>query len=329
MKRIVFYAAILFLALMAISCENTVSIMAPASEQKDEYVLNCVFNANLYNQVVTITKSYFSDVSDPYTNTNDPFVSGAKITMYYKDLKFEFQENKKPRSDTSRYKTPQSYYLARTTPFKGGDSVSIVATLANGIVLKSAVRVPVNPVTVKNITYLTTSRTTTTGRNIFVTWNLDANQSKMYYPKFVINYQKRVNGVLQPTEYQKEIPSNYVFDGKNWNPYYWGLMRHNDISFDFDAVDSALVSICPDFGQRINYKITSATIKLMVIDEYIASYYSTNNGYMDDVTIRVDEPDYSNVSGAHGIFGCLITYNTTVYVEREYVNQLGFYVDPI
>jgi hypothetical protein len=326
MKKIIFYVFSLAVSLVTISCEDSVNITVPVSEHKEQYVLNCVINASSFDQYVTITKTYNMDGT---TNVSDPFVSNAKVNLVYKGYAFQFTEKQMPREDTAKYGQVRNYYSVSTLTFKPGDSLSIDATLPNGIVLNSSIRLPLKPSITKNFTVINTSRTTASGSSIGFYWSEDANKTNMFSPRLFINYQKFENGVLADKVYQIEAPAHYLKNGTEYTAYYHPLMKHYSAIYDFEAIDSAIEKICSVYEQRQNYKIINATFKLLVINETLAAYYASTNAYADNVTVKLDEGEYSNIFNGLGIFGGFITVDNTIYFEREYLNQKNFYVDPI
>jgi hypothetical protein len=56
--------------------------------------------------------------------------------------------------------------------------------------------------------------------------------------------------------------------------------------------------------------ILRAVFVLTQIDDVLYSYYYINNGPIDQSTIRVDQPDYTNIANGFGVFGC--TTSTTM-----------------
>ena len=56
-----------------------------------------------------------------------------------------------------------------------------------------------------------------------------------------------------------------------------------------------------------------ALVVLTQVDEDLYAYSKRVNGFEDPFSIRTDLPDYSNISGGHGIFGALV--EDSVFVE--------------
>ncbi len=57
--------------------------------------------------------------------------------------------------------------------------------------------------------------------------------------------------------------------------------------------------------------LLQATFVLTQIDDALYSYYYFNNGPIDESTIRLDQPDYTNITNGFGVFGCTISTTMT------------------
>ena len=72
------------------------------------------------------------------------------------------------------------------------------------------------------------------------------------------------------------------------------------------------------------FKVGYPSFELITLEGNLANYYSISNGYLDDVSIRLDEGEYSNIKGGLGIFGAS-NYNKTTYTfDEDYVLSFGY-----
>jgi hypothetical protein len=117
----------------------------------------------------------------------------------------------------------------------------------------------------------------------------------------------------------------------------------------FDAVDTSLFFITyPDFQYttapafeikysgrsyeimlaKIVYRYTTAVkwrnvvFEVYQIGEPLENYSSVVNGFKDELSLRADEPDYSNISGGFGLFGAY----TVTEIARPF--PAGFFYNP-
>lgn len=58
-------------------------------------------------------------------------------------------------------------------------------------------------------------------------------------------------------------------------------------------------------------------LNLKQFDSELFSYYSVTNNFPGATTLRLDEPDYTNVSGGYGIFGNITNYTRSYYVPPD------------
>lgn len=70
---------------------------------------------------------------------------------------------------------------------------------------------------------------------------------------------------------------------------------------------------------RLNAEFPTGTLRyakalfvLTQMDDALYAYYSITHGFPNSVTIRLDEPDYSNVQGGLGIFGMSTEHTTSI-----------------
>jgi hypothetical protein len=52
-------------------------------------------------------------------------------------------------------------------------------------------------------------------------------------------------------------------------------------------------------------KFSRAVFYLIQFDRPLWSYWNASNGFHDRYTIRVDDPDYTNITGGVGVFGSM------------------------
>jgi len=53
-------------------------------------------------------------------------------------------------------------------------------------------------------------------------------------------------------------------------------------------------------------------VEVIQTDEHLYKYYSVVNGFQDQYSIRVDQPNYTNIQGGLGVFGSFVSDTTVV-----------------
>ena len=66
------------------------------------------------------------------------------------------------------------------------------------------------------------------------------------------------------------------------------------------------------------------TLELIIYDEYLSNYYSSIQQGLDGFTVKLDNPDYSNIKGGLGIFGSYIKKDYTIGFKPSFLQSVGF-----
>ncbi|MEX0602858.1 MAG: hypothetical protein WD295_05925, partial [Bacteroidota bacterium] len=65
-----------------------------------------------------------------------------------------------------------------------------------------------------------------------------------------------------------------------------------------------------------NVRMTRIRVELVQVEPALYSYYNIVNGFRDDVSMRSDDPDYTNIRGGLGVFGAM-TRQEVVYAISD------------
>lgn len=322
MKNIIALILISFTTVLLTNCDDNVN---PKTNFKEQYVLNCVLSVDTNYQVATISHSYDVDGYDPNTNKIDPFIKGAKVKVFYRDSIFVFRDTSIARSSDSKYSSPLNFYYTRNLKPSSYSQLRIEATLPNGKVLKAKTES-----FFLNILYFakTVDRYPPISSNkITFSWdkiNGDNFESTIYFaPELAIVYQKNENGNWN--RYYKKVPIRYMENNPDKPPIYPEIsVGSNSISFDTLAIGIALKEISKDDPQKKNYKIEKALFRLLVLDKNLAAYYSMQKTFLDEFSVRVNQPDFTNIEGGLGVFGIYAIKKSEIQIDASYINKFGY-----
>ncbi len=306
------------------SCDDEVS---PKAELKSIYSLNCVIRNDSTVQIATISRSYDVDGYDPMTNSVDPFIKGAKISLtYFAEQKtYLFKDTVIQRAQDSRYKTPLNFYSLKGFKPERDSKVTIEAVLPNGKVLKAESKVyNLSPYLINTISY--TLPKGIQGRNLNFSWSAlkTAEESVFYYvPELYISYSKIQNG--KAIKMIKKVPYLvYNQDGSEYSLYPSIQTNNTNINFDTFYVRKALLEIGADDPNKSNYIIDKAYFRLFVLDRNLAIYYAAQKTFLDEFSVRVTQPEFSNINGGLGIFGTLSSVERAIPIDARYINSFGY-----
>ena len=326
MKKILLPLSFLLIIIAIMSCDDNVN---PKTEFKEVYALNCIIRGYTTLQLATITNSYDVDGFDPLTNTNDPFIKGAKIKLYYQATKqtFTFRDTSVAREAGSRYSTPMSYYYLKNFRPPYESSISIEATLPNGKILTAnAMVLFVSPYVIEKKDY-TIPNPNFGGKYLNFTWSPivpSTRDEKVYYvPELIIKYAKTGSGGT--TELQKKVPFYYINTRDGEVPLYPSIASNfTSASFDTSIIRRSLEEISDGDPNKGNYIIHKATFRLLIADKNLAVYYAAQKTFLDEFSVRVTQPEFTNINGGLGIFGTLNSSQIDVKIDGDYIRKLGY-----
>ena len=325
MKKVILFLFLTASIVAIISCDDQVN---PKTDFKDVYALNCVIRGDTSLQVATITRSYNVDGFDPLTNSNDPFIKGAKIKLNFDDTgeTFLFRDTSLIRPEGSRYTTPMSYYYIKNFKPFYSRPISIEAVLPNGKVLTAKS----NTLYISRYAIVDKSYTipiVNIGKSIIFSWSAITQSIKdvqvYYVPELVISYAKIQNGVQ--VELQKKVPLYYIAGENGGYPIYPSIQ--GDIAsaiFDTLAIGRSLTEISANDPNKQNYIIHKAIFRLLITDKNLAVYYAAQKTFLDEFSVRVTQPEFTNINGGLGIFGTLNSTQIDVPIKPNYIKTFGY-----
>jgi hypothetical protein len=298
--------------LISFSCQDSFNPKAPFKEQ---YVLNCIIRGDSASQIAILGKTYDISGFDPNSNNVDPSISGAQLYLKWKGKLYQLRDSSLARTDTSRYKGPIKFYYTRAFAPASNDSVEIIAIPAPGVLLSSKTKVPYRVLFGNSPWYIK-------GDEIALDIRWTANDLDVFYlPRMKIIYQKR--NEIPLVTHSFEVPLDYSFTNGVETPVYPGLSPAAGIEFVRTNIDKAMLQVS-NGDIRSNYKFLRIDLELLIFDQFLAGYISTTNGFLDNLSIRLDEPNYTNINGGLGIFGAY-EYNVfQISLSDDYLGNLGY-----
>jgi len=330
MKR----ASILFLfvfvcSLFFLSCEENFS---PKETFKERNILYCIIEVdqrllNIYPQVF-ITKTYDTDGYYPPTDHGlPPSVTGAEVTMKLNNDVFRFEQDTSKRN-SDQPNAPQIYYslVAQSNgiPAKPLNELSITAKLPDNTVLSAKTKIP------RLLEYSYSYEFSNGIHTMMDRWqwgnawtiNWDVIEGNLYFPRLTLNYSIIKDSV--ETIKSVIIPNKYLKNGNTYVPNYPSFIRTGEISYDYAAIDSALANISAGDTSKSSYYIINITLNILEYDASLSNYFTSINGYMDNLSIRLDESVYTNVTGGIGLFATYLKHKTAFTVNRGYLLKFGY-----
>ena len=272
-------------------------------------------------QYVRIYSTYNPPGYDPLASTSENQITDAMVTLAKSDSVFTFRDTAMTRADTSRYTSKINMYYSYPLRLKRGTSYRLaVVSPSVGTVTSTVTVVPTGVVGPMNSgEFQQPAVDGTINALIYLGQNAQGYELRLY-----VEYSALINGVSEIR--RVEVPSSFKLSSDSLHfteAVYPGIMyRGQNIYMQRDG--SETVSF-PSLGYittvrqlRTQYpdslKLRKGVFVLSQLDQNLYGYYNVVNGFPDSFTLRVDEPDYTNIDGGVGILGVLTedTYTVTI-----------------
>lgn len=326
MRKIFWSLGISLSIILILSCDDNVN---PKTDFREVYALNCVIRGDTSVQVATITRSYNVDGFDPLANSVDPFIKGARIKLHYQATNetFYFRDTTLTRPEGSRYSTPMSYYYIKNFRPAYESAITIEATLPDGKVLTAKSMVLFISKYVIENKYYSIPNPTFGGKYLNFSWSAvtpSTKDEKVYYvPELIIQYSKIDNGNI--VELQKKVPLYYISGRDGEFPLYPSIQSSvTSVNFDTLTIRRSLEEISGGDPNKEKYIIHKAVFRLLITDKNLAVYYAAQKTFLDEFSVRVTQPEFTNVVGGLGIFGTLNSTHMDVEIKPEYIRKFGY-----
>lgn len=286
--------------LFSTSCNHTFSPKAPFEQQ---LVVYSVLLTDRDIQFVRVYTNYDVSGFDPFQNKSDTPVTGAQVVITGPHGSYTLKDTLLTRPDTSRYKSPisayagrwraepgQTYKLTVDAPGIGTTSASVVTPSLSQTKYWYSIDILDDPDNYKG----TSSVGAYTGL---------LQSTKGFSFQLVIEYL-----VLTPAGWKTEsieVPvwasSNFAYVGY---PSVYKVYFYAGGVYSKDIYTRTLQRVYKLYaGSKLTFQ--RIMFRFLQLDQNWWNYYSTVRKFQDPLSIRLDEPDFTNLSNGYGLFGAL------------------------
>lgn len=273
-------------------CDNTFS---PNGMYSEKMVVYAIFTTASDTQIVRVYGTYPSLSSAAETEISD-----AQVTLTKGDSTFTFRDTTLERTDTSRYRTRVKAFVGYRIRLEPGARYQLlVVSGSRGSATAGAVALYPGRVIVRNDVPGNFQVGVVLGQN-----------TRAYLLRMFLEYDLLVDTtrVIRTVEIPRAV------DGTT-GEFYYPTPNSNEIGsviFSADGFNRVVARLRQEFpGSNLHLRRT--IYRLTELDDAIYAYYSTVNGFPDSGTLRLDEPDYTNITGGLGIFA--MTSQTVSYAD--------------
>ena len=303
----------LFLALLG-GCDTSFNPEGPFLDRLAVYGVLTPINQTHY---VRLFSTYNPPDFDPQTNTTSNQVTNAVVSLSFDTTTVALRDTVVPRDDPGRYTDSIKAFIASPLPIARGKVYSLTVNSPVYGVLSATTRVPGNAVVdIDNDSRfsLTTPDKGQADISIFVTLSA---LTEGHAVRVFVEYELPVAN--PGTIFTEQIPLEITSykDCANFEAEYPRVRRRELIGsrelwrFPLENYRRALVRILKTH-EGVVVDFNRVYVEVIQTDEHLYKYYSVVNGFQDQYSIRVDQPNYTNIQGGLGVFGSFVSDTTVV-----------------
>lgn len=299
------------------SCDDSFS---PSGPEEQRMVVYSVLTTDSDIQYVRVYQNYFPLDNDPRQNITDHPIKDATVSVSDQTTTFLFRDTLLAREDTSHYKEPVFAYVASGFPAKPGYSYTLKVVSASFGTLSATTRVPdASTLSIHDLPLLDDPyQNANLYKSPSVSFTLSKN-AEAYRVRLLIEYDAENTGSREA--YQREVPQvlrpidckagifDFIFPKvtrRSSVPSTGGEFM-DTYRFNYFAYRRSI-----EFVYQTNVNPLFRRIKYFVVqfDGNWYKYYSTARTFQDRFSVRLDDPDFSNIPGGVGLFGSLVVDST-------------------
>ncbi len=278
---------------------------SPKGEYRDQLVVYVVLLDHTNKQFARVYSTYNPPGFDPLEHTIDNQFSSAQVLIRFGTDSLLFRDTVVARTDDSRYNDSVRAFVAEPFQPSRGIAYSLLVTANNHLVSASTVVPPAATVTSGSIYVL--DQPAQTRDDIFAAAALAPESYGSLLQLFLeVDVLQSGNWV----RFREQIP----FDMLNYEncttfePSYPDFERNSNGQRALHISNLIYRRMISHIDQKYSgqtHFISRAVFQLTQFDEHLYRYYKNVNGFSDRFSIRLDEPDYTNISDGLGVFGAM------------------------
>lgn len=317
-SSLAFIAALGFMAFVA-GCNHPFSPKGPYS---DNLVVYGILTNRSDTQYVRVYSSYNPPGINPLAQTSDNALRGAGVVVTGGAAPFQFLEKTTPRLDKSRYTDDILVYASYPFPIEAGKTYDLSVTTKDFGGITATVIVPKRGRIQFLNAYVLNGGGNEDENIVVYGWIRELTYGVMMQLHLFYDVLEGNSWVT----HRQEMPSVRVVFLDGSKVYFFPVMRRRQTSgiikdkeenemfvFDKKAYFEKIGEILSPYPVGTVH-IKRALVVFTQIDRDLYAYSKRVNGFEDPFSIRTDLPDYTNISGGHGIFGAMVDDSSSVEI---------------
>jgi len=318
MKRLLLTIFSVITVLINYSCEENIS---PVGDLPVKYDVNLILRGDTTLQTAYVSKLYGVDGFNPYSNTEDPAVTGALVWLKYSDsnTKYYFRDTIDLQNINTRYNTPAKYYYIKNFRPVFGKEVELNISLPDGQKLSSKTKIPdgIYFDEEKTLPYIPGPLIGRDTSNMNVVWV--SSLSLVKAQRVTLPYYYRdLNGVKNKFKVNIPINVSSLTAGNNFSDYINTSFK-NELSIDRKLFEQVLQNISAGDPAKGRYSIAPLEIEIFLYDENLTSYFSSDLFFDYGFTIRNFPSDITNINGGLGFYASYSYVKRIIKFDPQYL----------
>jgi len=284
------------------SCEENISYLGKFDKQ---YSLNCILRNDKDIQFATIKSSYPPNEENPVTDVRD-----AIIRLILPDTTLFFKDSVLSETPQNIQSLNSFYYLEDFHLVKGM-KIKIEASLPDGTVLSSETIAPrYQTITLPMDGGGPTKIPAESPASVYYyKWNIYGSFTKVLFgPSFYISYS--IAGNEELIKY-KEVKGRQIYDINNYEIF-------------VESIDETMRNISKEVEDKSQIIIHGAVFEVKVFDPALGIYVNSIRTFEDEFSVRLSEPNISNIEGGLGIFGTYFSEKFDIDIDPDYIESFGY-----
>jgi len=257
-------------------------------------------------QFVRVSTNYDVPGFDPSQNRTEKDVVGAQVSIAVTSASFTCRDTLFPRPDTSRYTAPIRAYVASPFRPEPGKRYNLTVSSIELGTVTSAVTLPDRPSISLSPGELAVDRPDQFDpRSYFYLRTTLSPSAKGSLCQLFVDYQ--IQRDTSWTDGRTEVPFLINVDTLGiWIATYPQLTRvtgnATGITYKNYTYKRTLIRVLEQYPHnKVLFK--RVVLRVFQCEQGFYDYFNTVNGFSDRVSIRVDQPDYTDIKGGMGVFG--------------------------
>lgn len=293
---------------------------SPNGPYEKKLIVYSILDASTDTQYVRVLSTYSPDDYDPQSPVPNREISNAIVVLNDGSTDFTFRDTVITVTNQSGNSQQIKMYVNYKVRLQQEQQLLLTVN-AQGFTAaeaQSVALIPGDAYPINSGLFLTP----TAGRIVQVNVTLGTNVLA-YLVTIQIEYEYLTGSIWHPG--LLEIPSAVLknSDGIVTKKFYPNISyrstgtgqvgRNQQMNFETEAYQVAVQEI-KDKYQAAGLRFKQVLVTLQQFDTELYSYYSVTNNFPGTTTLRLDEPDYTNIKGGFGIFGNVTKQTRSYYL---------------